>query len=117
MLRHINRGEEFRIEIFRGKAKQRTTIALDNDAKIRRTYGGHRLLHAIGPMVIGRNSERPRPQSLVILAQESRRRRRGRPDVEALIHLPIDAQEAPAGCGHNLPDTSCANFRQRPVLK
>jgi hypothetical protein len=89
-LRQIESGEEFRVKILRGKPEQRATIALENDTKIRRAHRVYRPPHAIGSVIIGRNGERPRPQFLVIIAQNLRRRHRGRTNVETLVHISTD---------------------------
>ncbi len=70
-----------------------------------------RAAHAGGAMVVRGQRQRPVAEEAVVVVQQLRRGLGGAEGIHALIHRVVDAQEAPPGGAHELPQASRAHFR------
>ena len=114
---YVNRGKKLGIEIARCEAERASTVTPHNLANVLRARLRHRLLHAPGAVIVGRDRQGPSAQKAVILLQQFGGRNSRQPNVVAFVHPTVDPQE-PAACGrHELPDARGTGFGTRIVAK
>ena len=117
MLRYVNRGKKLGVEISRCEAERASTVTLHNFANVLRACLRHRLLHAPGAVIVGRDRQGPSAQKAVILLQQFGGRNGRQPHVVAFIDSLVDPQK-PAACGrHELPNARGTGLGTRIIAK
>ena len=117
VLRYVHSGKKLGVEITGCEAERAPTVTVHNFANILRACPRHRLLHAPGAVIVGRNRQGPSTQKFVVLPQQFGGRDGRQPHVMAFVHPAVDPQEPAARGRHELPETGGTRPGTRIVAK
>src|SRR4029077_11939783 len=93
------------VEIARSEAEGATVVVAHDGGYVVGAQGLLRMAHARGTVVVSGERQRPGAEHPVVVGEELRRGFSGTERIQTIVHRTVDAQVAPSGGAHELPQS------------